>query len=287
MNNQQPEGLKLNIFGTQQILDQDGCPIHYWLTGPEDGPAVVFSHTGFVDHTMFESQVALLTPHYRILTWDMRGHGLSQPLGGTLSYQNAANDLVALLDHLEIEQAILAGVSMGGCAAQEVVFHHPKRVSALVLAGCPCVTIAAPKSVIFMSRIFLGIAHLLPENILKHQIANSTNTTVPSTVPAVRAYIRESAKQISKQTVVAMYRAVLNGFHDEPGYQINHPFLLMHGDHDSPPIQAQAPLWAKRDSNCRYKIIPEAAHNANQDNPAVFNQLLQDFLVEQTGIVIN
>ena len=49
-----------DIFWTQHILERDGCPIHYWVTGPEDGPMVVFSHTGFVDHTMFRSQVATL-----------------------------------------------------------------------------------------------------------------------------------------------------------------------------------------------------------------------------------
>jgi pimeloyl-ACP methyl ester carboxylesterase len=60
----------------------------------------------------------------------------------------------------------------------------------------------------------------------------------------------------------------------------------MHGDQDSPPIQAQAPIWANREANCRYEVIPNAGHNANQDNPTVFNKLLQEFLVEQTGIKI-
>ena len=276
----------MNTFGTQHILERDGCPIHYWLTGPEDGPAIVFNHTGFVDHTMFESQVALLAPHYRILTWDMRGHGLSQPLRGTLSYQDAANDLVALLDYLEIEQAILVGVSMGGCAAQEVIFRHPERVTALVLVGCPCITMDAAKSFMLVSRIFLGMAHLLPGKILQRLMVASANMSVPSSVPEVQAYIRKSTERIAKPTGIAMFRSVLNGFHNEPDYQITQPLLLMHGDQDSPPIRQQMPIWAKRDPNCRYEVISDAGHNANQDNPVVFNNLLKEFLVEQTGIQI-
>jgi pimeloyl-ACP methyl ester carboxylesterase len=275
----------MNVFGTQHILKQDGCPIHYWLTGPEDGPVLLFTHTGFADHTMFESQIAILAQHYRILTWDMRGHGLSQPLRGTLSYRGTVEDIIALLDQLAVESAVLVGASMGGCAAQEVVFRCPERVAALVLIGCPCVTTICPKSVAFFSRIFLGIAHLLPEKFLKQYMASSVNISIPSTVPEVQAYIRETTKLISKPTIIAMFRAVLTGFHDEPDYRITHPLLLVHGDHDSSPIQAQAPIWAKRDPNCRYEVIPEAGHNANQDNPLVFNNLLQDFLHEYTRII--
>ncbi len=132
--------------------------------------------------------------------------------------------------------------------------------------------------------MFLGIAHLLPEKILKRYMAGSVNMSIPSTVPEVQAYIHKMTELISKPTVIAMFRSVLDGFHDEPDYRITHPLLLVHGDHDSPPIQEQAPIWAKRDPNCRYEVIPEAGHNANQDNPMVFNDLLQDFLPEHTRI---
>jgi pimeloyl-ACP methyl ester carboxylesterase len=243
---------------------------------------VVFSHSGFVDHTMFSSQVPALAQHYRVLTWDMRGHGLSQPLRGTLSYRGAGEDIVALLGQMEVEQAILVGASMGGCAAQEVVFHHPERVIALALIGCPCITVQSPKSMEFFSKISLAIIGHLPEKILKRYILGSINMSLPSTVPEVQAYIREKAKLISKPTFIAMYQSVLNGFHDEPDYRIDQPLLLVHGDHDSPPIQQQAPIWAERDPNCRYEVIPDAGHNANQDNPVVFNKLLGDFLCEHT-----
>jgi pimeloyl-ACP methyl ester carboxylesterase len=274
----------LNTFGTQHILERDGCPIHYWLTGSERGPVVAFSHTGFVDHTMFESQVALLAPYYRLLTWDMRGHGLSQPLRGRLSYRDSADDLIGLFDHLGIEKAILVGVSMGGCASQEVVFYYPERVAALVLTGCPCVTMDASQSMALVSRIFLGAARLLPEKILQWQMASLANMYVPSTIPKVQAYIRKSTERIPKPTITSMFRSVLNGFHNEPNYRITQPLLLMHGDHDSSPIRKQAPIWANRESNCRYEVVPGAGHNANQDNPPVFNKLLQEFMVEQTGI---
>lgn len=55
--------------------------------------------------------------------------------------------------------------------------------------------------------------------------------------PEVQAYIHEATMLISKSTVVAVGKAVANGYHDEPDYRIAQPFLLVHGDHDLKPIQ--------------------------------------------------
>lgn len=97
-----------------------------------DGPAVVFSHGLLMNHTMFAPQVDALRDGYRVITWDERGHGEAEH-DEPWSYWDSAEDLLALLDHLGIESAVLAGMSQGGFLSLRAALRAPERVRALVL----------------------------------------------------------------------------------------------------------------------------------------------------------
>lgn len=73
------------------------------------GPAIILSHGFLMDHTMFDAQVAALSPTYRVITWDERGFGETRSTG-EFSYWDSANDALALLDHLGIDKAIVGGM---------------------------------------------------------------------------------------------------------------------------------------------------------------------------------
>jgi 3-oxoadipate enol-lactonase len=97
-----------------------------------DGPAVVFSHGYLMDSGMFDPQVAALAPEYRVITWDERGFGgtrVSEPF----SYWDSAADVLGLLDHLGIREAVLAGMSQGGFISLRAAMTAPDRVRGLVL----------------------------------------------------------------------------------------------------------------------------------------------------------
>jgi pimeloyl-ACP methyl ester carboxylesterase len=237
---------------------------------------IVFTHGAQVDHGMFKSQIPAFVRRYRVLTWDIRGHGLSCPLRGTLSYRSAADDIIALLDHLACERAILIGHSMGGCIVQEAAFCYPDRVKAMALIGSLCVTIEPLKPMLLFARMLLVAGQLLPQQALSRLIVQLTRGH--SIDPDVQAYICEATKQISRDAFIAIYQALVEGFHDEPAYRAPWPFLLAYGERDMAPMLEHARVWAERDSNCRYVVVPEAGHNANQDNPVVFNNLLDEFL---------
>ena len=97
-----------------------------------NGPAVLLSHGFLMDHTMFDAQVAALSPAYRVITWDERGFGETKATG-EFSYWDSANDALALLDHLGIESAIVGGMSQGGFLSLRVALTAPQRVKALIL----------------------------------------------------------------------------------------------------------------------------------------------------------
>ena len=266
----------MNTFGTQHILERDGCPIHYWLTGPEHGPVVAFSHTGFVDHTMFETQVALLAPYYRLLTWDMRGHGLSQPLRGKLSYRDAAEDLVAILDRLECPQVALVGHSMGGYITQELAFLYPERVVALVSIGSTCITLKQPAMIRLGTRFTLALLRVIP-----HAVTRWFVPLIAGISPRTMAYVREVCRHVPRRDLIPIWKAITGCYHYETGYRITHPLLLTHGRYDLLLVPRMfAPAWAARDCDGHYVEIPRAGHNAHQDNPQFFNDVLLDFLNE-------
>ena len=261
---------------SRQVLERAGCPIHYWLAGPQDRPLVIFTHGSLVDHHMFDPQVPVIAQQYNVLTWDVRGHGLSQPIGEIFSIREAAEDLIAILDRLGYGQATFVGQSLGGIITQELVFLHPERVTALVVIGGVCNTLklsAFEKLALQASPMLL---RLLPDSVRKRQSAHSF-----AVKPKVQTYLYEASRQIPEKNVITVWTETICCLRYEPDYRITHPLLLTHGKHDIlEKFKKAMPTWAARDPHCHYVVIPDAGHCANQDNPEFFNRVLLDFLHE-------
>ena len=115
------------------FINRDGNNIYYEDSGG-DGPAIVFSHGAFLDHTIWAPVVEGLAPTYRCLTWDARGHGMSEA-NQPFDYWDLAGDVVAILDDAGVESAVLVGMSQGGWLTQRAAIASPQRVRAVVLTG--------------------------------------------------------------------------------------------------------------------------------------------------------
>lgn len=96
------------------------------------GDLVVLLHSGFVDHRIWDDHVPLLAERYRVVAPDTRGHGFSANATAPFRW---ADDLAALLRHLDAGPAVLVGLSMGGVIATDTVLEHPGLVRAVVTAG--------------------------------------------------------------------------------------------------------------------------------------------------------
>jgi pimeloyl-ACP methyl ester carboxylesterase len=154
------------------VLRRNGCDLHYWMTGSHHHPLVVLTHGAWIDHTEFESLVPALKDKYRLLLWDVRGHGLSKPADPRFSIHEAMLDMLALIDTQQTGQVILIGHSMGGNLSQEIVFYHPERVQALVCVDCTCNTLKLTSIEKIIMKLAFPLLHLYPYEVFRKQAAN-------------------------------------------------------------------------------------------------------------------
>ncbi len=106
--------------------------IYYEVTGA--GEPLVLSHGAGGNHAIWFEQVAFFSRNYKVVTWDQRSFGNSTDHAGRHNAEAFAADLLALLDHLEIDRAHLAGQSMGGWTTVRFALDHPDRVRSVILA---------------------------------------------------------------------------------------------------------------------------------------------------------
>jgi 3-oxoadipate enol-lactonase len=258
----------------EQILERQGCNLHYWVGGVEGRTTIVFTHGAGVDHRSLNAQVEAAAREYRVLTWDVRGHGLSQPVGAPFTIPLAVDDLLAILGGLGCTKAVFVGHSNGSYISQELAYRHPEMVQALVIADGTCITWPRSSFDRWLLRSSSNFLAILPFETLK-----KFGLPYFSARKDVQAYIYEAFSMLDKPTFLAIWGGVITCLHDEPGYKITQPMLLVHGDGDQTgDIRKIAPLWAAKTPNCRYEVIPNALHLAPMDNPDYFNKLLMDFL---------
>ena len=109
--------------------------LHYRLTGPEGAPALVLSGALGTDLRLWDALIAHLPEGLRVLSYDMRGHGLSTCPEGPYYMGDMVADVAALMDRLEIREAAFLGLSIGGMIAQGLAAERLDLVRALILSG--------------------------------------------------------------------------------------------------------------------------------------------------------
>jgi len=114
-------------------IDRDGVKLYYEVHG--NGPPLILTHGYSSTSQMWQGQVEALSKHYRLILWDMRGHGRSDypDDAGAYSEANTIGDIAALLDEVGAERAIVGGLSLGGYMSLAFYRTYPERVRALLI----------------------------------------------------------------------------------------------------------------------------------------------------------
>lgn len=122
-------------FGAVPRFESDGLALHYVERGPRDAPPVVLLH-GLLWSSWLQTRLArLLDDEYRVLLLDLRGHGRSdRPTDPAVyDWRHFVGDVVALLDHVEVDRAVVGGVSLGANVGLGMGFHAPERLAGMIL----------------------------------------------------------------------------------------------------------------------------------------------------------
>jgi 3-oxoadipate enol-lactonase len=115
------------------FLDTGRSRLFYMSQGPAEAPPIVFSNSLGTTHRMWDAVVGEMAAEYRCIRYDTRGHGLSDVTPAGFEIADLADDLLALLDHLDIARAHVAGLSLGGMTGQSFAARHPARIASLTL----------------------------------------------------------------------------------------------------------------------------------------------------------
>jgi 3-oxoadipate enol-lactonase len=264
--------------GYAMKITLNNSTINYTERGLPQGIPIVFVHGFPFDHTMWEPQMRALPNQYRAITYDIRGHGRSDVGDGQFTIELFVDDLIALLDHLVIEKAILCGRSMGGYIVLRTAERHPDRIRALIL----CDTKSEADSDEAKIRRSAAIRKVKSEGtavfadeFVKSVFAPESFQNQPATIDSVKHTIRSNSPiGISGAALAMAARTDTSGLLGT----IKVPTLIMVGEHDTLAPPSAAESMHKRIAGSDLHIIHAAAHMSNLENAPEFNRHLVEFL---------
>jgi 3-oxoadipate enol-lactonase / 4-carboxymuconolactone decarboxylase len=261
------------------LLTHDSRRIFYRLDGRNDLPVVLFSHSLGLDHAMWDVQAADLLPYFRILRYDIRGHGASSAPDGEYTIAELAGDVLALADACSIPRFALCGLSLGGMIGQWLGANAPDQLTHLVLANTSP-RLSDPHAMETRRRTVLdkgmaGIEELVMGRFFSPPVlaANppqvaSARQTLLTTNPAGYAGCCAAIRDMDQRGLLS---------------KIHVPTLVISGDQDvGMPWFEHGEVLVESIAGAR-AVRLRAAHISNLERPRSFSAALLDFLVPSPG----
>lgn len=250
--------------------------LYYTMDGDESKPVLVLSNSLGTSLDMWKPQVEALTQHFRVVRYDTRGHGKSEVVPGPYSIEQLGGDVIALLDHLKIDQIHFCGLSMGGITGMWLAVHRPERLNRLILSN---------------TAAFIG-----PPDNWTNRVKAVQQNGLASIAPAVVARWLTPEFAASHPTVAAQLLAMLMATPDA-GYtacciavrdadlrndvgNITAPTLVISGTDDCPTPPADGRFLQQTISGAQYVELA-AAHISNQEQIVAFTNAVVTFLTAE------
>jgi pimeloyl-ACP methyl ester carboxylesterase len=243
------------------------------------GPAVLLIHGFPLNRQMWQPQLLPLAEgSFRVIAPDLRGFGASQVPADGYSMDGFADDIIALMDALQIERAVVGGMSMGGYILMNLLERYPQRVR----AACFIATKSsaddeegrARRTAMAADAERLG-ANPLIKIFAELLFAPNSMHERPELIARVTAWMRDTDPKALAGGLLAMrdrkdYTPLLPGF--------RHPSLVIAGALDRAASPNAVELLTKGLPDCRTRVIERAGHMVNMEQPEQFNSALVEFL---------
>jgi 3-oxoadipate enol-lactonase len=245
----------------------------YFEDSGGSGAAVIFSHGYLMDHEMFEPQVAALSGEFRCITWDERGFGQTEA-HGPFSYWNSAEDALALLSHLGVDDAFFVGMSQGGFISMRAALRAPQRVRGLGLIDTQSGTEAEE-----VRPAFEAMAVDWETNGPSDALTGAVAGMIMSPGYDHTAWVAKW-QAAPKEGVRHPFRTLMDRDDiSERVSEIAAPTIIFHGEEDAAIPVEKAEYLERELPNCEGLVrIAGAGHAANLSHPDEVNRPLREFL---------
>jgi 3-oxoadipate enol-lactonase len=257
------------------LLLRTEADIAYRISG--QGKSLVFCHALASRQQLWIRQREALTEKFRMVSFDLRGHGDSPPpANGDYSFESQADDVVALMDHLNISSAALVGLSVGGEIAQVAAARHPHRFDRLILVSTACYTEPARAS-LWEARI-QEAGKLGMQGIAAPTASRWFSESFASANPDVVEWCRQCVASTKLQSYVGLARVIQVMDLRQTLGMIACPTMILCGgqDHNTGPKTAQ--VLADLIVDSRLVTFARSGHFPNIEAADDFNAAIEEFV---------
>lgn len=253
----------------------NGTDVHYELAGPATAPVVTCVHSFLANLSMWDGQADALHD-YRLLRYDLRGHGRSQAAAEGCAIETWVEDIVALLDALEISATHFVGSSLGGMIGQRLAIDHSNRIASLTL----CSTRAEPsakrsgEAASRLAAVKAGGLDSIAESVLEEWFSEDFRKSSPEATGTAREMILSTPTKGVEKCWDAMRH------HDSKSMlgKIQVPTLVIVGEQDPVTPLAEAFELHVAIDGSDMVVIPGTRHLPNVEKAAEFNEVLTAFI---------
>lgn len=256
------------------FVELGGLTFHYRLDGIPDNPALVFINSLGTDLRCWSRVVPHFEDRYALITYDKRGHGLTDSPDPPYTIRQHADDLSLILDNFGLRHPVLVGISVGGMIALDYAARHPDRIAGLVLCD------TYPKigtSELWNERI-AGIQAQGMAELAGTIIARWFDPAYPERDAATYGGYLNMLERTPLTGYIGTCEAIRDADLRSVVKHITAPTLVLCGENDlaTPPDLVRS--LAEEIAGAQFSLIEEAGHLPCVEQPEIVSRVIRDFL---------
>ena len=244
--------------------------IAYRIDGVPGGANLVFSNSLGTDHRLWDRQMPAVEDRYRVIRYEACGHGAADPPGARVTIDTLGQDLIALLDHLEVDRTVICGCSLGGLVALWLCVNHPDRVIAAVLANTGAKLGTDESWNARISAVRDGGTVAVRDLVIGRFLTPEFRERDAATTALIAGMIEAT----SAEGYIAACEALRDADLRVAARTVRVPAMIVGSERDESTPPAFARDLHAAIPGSELFIIPAAAHLSNVESPTLFNEAL-------------
>jgi pimeloyl-ACP methyl ester carboxylesterase len=261
----------------QTLQRRDAPALRYWDDGG-DRPPVMLIHGVGADGTSWEQIAAALSPGFRVMWLDLRGHGRSGHISGALTLDDFVRDVVDVLDACGVPAAHIVGFSLGGMIAQGMGLNYAERVLRLVLLSA-----VAGRTAEERQRVQARLSILREQGIAAITGAAQERWFTPAFIARNPDLVKRRMRQLKTNhapSYAAAYTVFSTSDLGDRLHAIHAPTLIATGEHDVGSNTRMARFMLEQIAGSRLEILSGLRHSILVEAPDLVTRLVTSFLRE-------